>query len=160
MDRIRRKLGDDVPVELVFPDTDDDDQVTFTQPVSRTPTIIHIRASVDNDHVTSTPLPSLPPTPRPTRARSTGIHSARDSIVSSSAHRGHRVRRKPVPKLEPTRPAPPPPVNADRPLSLILENPQERDYKSRRQPTSPASEWFSEDDGIEQWIDYLKMTQQ
>ncbi|KAK7049887.1 hypothetical protein VNI00_005317 [Paramarasmius palmivorus] len=169
MDRIRRKLGDGVPVELVFPENDTDDDIYDTpSPRQSRTTVIHISAPtpVKHDHVTSTsipPLPSTPPPQRPAKSRGTGISGARDSIVSSSAHRGHRVKRKPVPQLEPTRPAPPPPVDVqkrkDR-LSLILENPEDISPSKLRQTTSPTSEWFSEDDGIEQWRSYLKMTQQ
>lgn len=153
MDRIRKKLGEGVPVELVFPDADAVKADVKPKRIrSVTTTVIEIPAT------TLPPLPALPPVSRPTKTR----NAARDSIHSSSAHRAQRVKRKPVPKLEPSRSAPPPPTVApkkgDR-LSLILEEqgvsfvvvsaaPSSR---RRAEPTSPASQWYSEE---EQWVDY------
>jgi len=134
MDRLRRRLGDGVPIELVFPHDDEDDEEDIP-PQSLRP-VIHI------------PLPPPPPptsakpSSRSPRSRGNGIVNARDSVISSNTpHRAHRIKRKPVPKIqiEPSEPVPPLPSKADLEclepasngsakkdrLSLILESPLE-----------------------------------
>ncbi|KAJ8082701.1 hypothetical protein PM082_008557 [Marasmius tenuissimus] len=89
MDRIRKKLGDGVPVKLVFPDSDEEERQQSRPSTSHT--VIQLK--------TLPPLPPTLPTPRPRPSKSRRVGS-RDSIVSTSAHRGQRVKRKPVPTLE------------------------------------------------------------
>lgn len=100
MDRLRRKLGEGVPLGLVFPqDTD-------------------VADSACVDTAVETTIPVLPPSPRP---RSAGriIHT-RDSIASSSPH---HARRKPVVvQLKASRPAPPPPFEPRRHTTSGQEN--------------------------------------
>ncbi|KAK1222420.1 hypothetical protein PQX77_014753 [Marasmius sp. AFHP31] len=155
MDRIRKKLGDGVPVKLVFPDSDEEERQQSRPTESHT--VIQLKT-----------LPPLPPTlptlrPRPSKSRRAG---SRDSIVSTSAHRGQRVKRKPVPTLEQlAQSAPPSPARSSSKrgkarLSLILETPQDLDLfvasvidsAPSSSSSSPASEWF--DDQSEQWVDY------
>ncbi|KAG7095267.1 hypothetical protein E1B28_006040 [Marasmius oreades] len=163
MDRIRKKLGDGVPVELVFPVADSDAEANTSH--LKTSTVVHITSSLDTLAFTTLPPPPPPPPPshraRPVRSHYAG---ARDSIVSTSAHRGPRVKRKPVPKLDPTDPPNTPSKSKHNRLSLILETPHEVDIliESKVSYTSERiSEWFSEDEN-EQWVDYktyLRMVQ-
>lgn len=91
LDRLRRKLGDGIPFDLVFPSPDDDE-------------------SEDSKSTTSSPLTKdLPPLPRQSERK---ITSARDSLIvmtTSPSRPGYRIKRKPVPKIMASRPAPPPP---------------------------------------------------
>ncbi|KAL0576053.1 hypothetical protein V5O48_005911, partial [Marasmius crinis-equi] len=118
---------------------------------------------------TAPPLPPTPSAPRP-RSRSRSAKSshagARDSIVSTSAHRGQRVKRKPVPRLEIVEcalPSPPTPSSkrSQARLSLILETPQDLELlviaSGSSSSSSPTSQWFSEDES-EQWVNYKTYT--
>ncbi|KAF9465978.1 hypothetical protein BDZ94DRAFT_1252722 [Collybia nuda] len=86
MDRLRRKLGEDVPLDLVFPSGDEPSPVSSGE---------------------ERPLPALPIPRAPKPAGR--ISSTRDSIASVSPHRAPRKIN--VPK--PSRPAPPPPTPAE-----------------------------------------------
>ena len=108
MDRLRRKLGQDVPFDLVFPSSD-------TEPKQG------IASSLSAD-VGVLPIPA--PHPRKTGR----ISSARDSISkSTSVHRAKRQSTSRQTIAEPTEPSgssPPEPEQIAR-LSLIIESPDE-----------------------------------
>jgi hypothetical protein len=99
MDRLRRKLGDGVPLELVF--RTDTDMSSHEAPQAKT---------VTESALQDKPAARIPtPTPRPQTGRA--IAATRDSVaLPTSPHRAHRIKRKPVPKLVASRPAPPPPT--------------------------------------------------
>lgn len=137
MDRLRRKLGDGVPLELVFAQSHEESLEEV-----RPGAVTNVASTYA---ITTTPTPTPTSTP-PATIRC--IATARDSIALPSTHKAHRIKRKPVPKLVPqaTRPAPPPPVSSKTPapvavgisnvkgsklkpkerLSLIIENPDEQ----------------------------------
>ncbi|KAF8915744.1 hypothetical protein CPB85DRAFT_1432754 [Mucidula mucida] len=95
MDKLRRTLGDGVPLDLVFPAGKE----TVPPPKSLLP-IIDIVPPSPVTEVTK----DLPPIP------ATRHSSPRDSMSFPSPHKARRmVRRKPVPVLIPTRAVPPPP---------------------------------------------------
>ncbi|KAF9269779.1 hypothetical protein L218DRAFT_953407 [Marasmius fiardii PR-910] len=162
MDRIRKKLGDGVPVELVFPVDSSGEEKSTTN--SKKSTVVLVTSSFDT--FTLTNLPPLPPTPSSARPRPIRSHYAgsRDSIVSTSAHRGPRVKRKPVPKLGPTERSPSPTPSHkskhDR-LSLILETPLDLDALLEGKvscSSKTTSEWLSEEQRVN-YKTYLRMNQ-
>ncbi|KAJ7779155.1 hypothetical protein B0H16DRAFT_1501679 [Mycena metata] len=112
MDKLRRTLGDGVPLDLVFPDEE-------TQPVP----MLHSPASSDED----LPRTARPPPPHRIRA-------ARDSLLVPQPSRQQRF----APQA--TRPAPPPPPMVPTPrdlkkLSIIAE----REEPSPPSPSDRAS---------------------
>ncbi|PPQ79451.1 hypothetical protein CVT25_002613 [Psilocybe cyanescens] len=126
MDRLRKKLGSDVPFDLVFPKESNRAHSENTPPSFR------------DKECPSLPLPV--PTPRAAR-RSTGrIASSRDSISDSvSIHRARRQAHSPSAldkrapltahhkksRSEPQRPPVLPPLDFKRSLSFIIESPEE-----------------------------------
>ncbi|KAJ7125525.1 hypothetical protein C8R43DRAFT_1240820 [Mycena crocata] len=122
MDRLRRTLGDGVPLDLVFPDEE-----THPVPILCTPSA----ASSDEDLPRRVPRPRSSQTPR--------ISAARDSLVVPTAH-APRQRFF----VQHSRPAPPPPsptpprslLRAEKKLSIIAE---------REEPIAPVMERPSTD---------------
>lgn len=96
MDRIRNKLGENIPIHLVFPNEGETNVIESDQPSGPTVTI-HWR-----------PLPPLPveddsPSQSSTTFSShtrTKLSNARDSLLIQSSRRAHKIKRKPVPKLD------------------------------------------------------------
>ncbi|KAJ3994419.1 hypothetical protein F5050DRAFT_1774716 [Lentinula boryana] len=103
MDRIRKKLGEDVPIHLVFPDDEETDAESVDSVSAHSATApqvtIHWR-----------PLPPLP-VEEDTSLRSsvasaslqstrTRLSNARDSLLIQSSRKAHKIKRKPVPKLD------------------------------------------------------------
>jgi hypothetical protein len=150
MERLRRKLGDDVPIHLVFPDDEDIASESSTDYTSPDTDMIHWR-----------PLPPLPTDDLPTlRPRpNSRLSNARDSIIIQTSRQPRKIRRKPVPKFDETE------VpefitlsleveqrKAKERLSLILELPHEREDDSEEEDIfltpsdgpSPISAWFSD----------------
>lgn len=88
MDRLRKKLGAGVPLELVFPDAKDEDGETESPASSST------TSSPSDSVVLEKPCPPLPPalsrTPPPKRSKR--IARARDSIADASSI--HRAPKK------------------------------------------------------------------
>ncbi|KAE9400141.1 hypothetical protein BT96DRAFT_975525 [Gymnopus androsaceus JB14] len=103
MDRIRKKLGDDVPIHLVFPNEDEMDSASADScSTSPDPSVtIHWRPlpPIPNDDACSPltsviTLPSSHPHPR------TRLSNARDSILVQTSRQNHKIKRKPVPKFD------------------------------------------------------------
>ncbi|KAJ4474234.1 hypothetical protein J3R30DRAFT_648644 [Lentinula aciculospora] len=132
MDRIRKKLGEDVPIHLVFPNEEESDVESvdsiLTYPTAPNVTI-HWR-----------PLPSLPVEDDTSSQSSTlSSHSthtrlcnARDSLLIQSSCRTHKIKRKPVPQFDQEESADDLLLDAEslrrrekERLSLILELPRE-----------------------------------
>ncbi|KJA22569.1 hypothetical protein HYPSUDRAFT_87395 [Hypholoma sublateritium FD-334 SS-4] len=119
MDRLRKKLGNDVPYDLVFPKG-----CTEDKPRAATPSIIRPLPQTDK------PCPPLPP-PTAARARKHAgprIAHARDSIVDSASI--HRARRQASAQLRPVVRRHELSASADfrrasNRLSFIIENPDE-----------------------------------
>ncbi|KAJ3812856.1 hypothetical protein F5876DRAFT_63641 [Lentinula aff. lateritia] len=100
MDRIRKKLGENIPIHLVFPNEGETHVIESAdsrdQPSGPTVTI-HWR-----------PLPPLPVEDDSSSQFSTAFSShtrtrlsnARDSLLIQSSRRAHKIKRKPVPKLD------------------------------------------------------------
>ncbi|KAJ3865199.1 hypothetical protein EV359DRAFT_80709 [Lentinula novae-zelandiae] len=100
MDRIRNKLGENIPIHLVFPNEGETNVIESAdygdQPSGPTVTI-HWR-----------PLPPLPVEDDSSSQSSTAFSShtrtrlsnARDSLLIQSSRRAHKIKRKPVPKLD------------------------------------------------------------
>ncbi|THV04017.1 hypothetical protein K435DRAFT_962139 [Dendrothele bispora CBS 962.96] len=101
MERLRKRLGEGVPVELVFPpspfdeesDSENDNHINIAQPAP----------------APAYPIPPVPasatarPSSRTNNNNNGGVSNARDSLISLTtphhANRVHRIKRKPVPKL-------------------------------------------------------------
>ncbi|KAJ3757582.1 hypothetical protein EV360DRAFT_45740 [Lentinula raphanica] len=160
MDRIRKKLGEDVPAHLVFPDNEETDttSVDSMSMISTAPAVtIHWRplpplpSETDTSSISSHSVPT-------TRTR---LSTARDSLLIQSSFRTHRIKRKPVPKFDQEDEAklclPLPDTESLRRrekerLSLILELPHElEDYSDSVLSTpetdgsSPTSIWFGDE---------------
>ena len=111
MDRLRKKLGGEVPFNLVFPSSDSDSERSIT------PTL---PSSINEYNALLPPPPPSPPMWRP-RKNSGRLSSARDSIVGcASVHHAKRFVSKPTltsaPKSEFSEP---------KRLSFIIESPNE-----------------------------------
>ncbi|KAL0959017.1 hypothetical protein HGRIS_014329 [Hohenbuehelia grisea] len=92
MERLRRKLGDDVPIDLVFnqayeAEVDDPSEISIQLPKSR-----------------SSPPPP-PPTPASPSIAGIKRSGSRDSLALPTVHRAPRCKRVPVPAYEPEAPA-------------------------------------------------------
>ena len=113
MDRLRKKLGQDVPFELVFPSSDSESERSIT------PTL----PSSIKDCSVLLPPPPPPPSTSCVRRNSGRLSSARDSIVGCASV--HRARRQLVTKQSLNH------SNSNLPepkrLSFIIESPNEYD---------------------------------
>ncbi|KAH7868057.1 uncharacterized protein C8R40DRAFT_1178270 [Lentinula edodes] len=100
MDRIRKKLGENIPIHLVFPNEGETNVIesAYSRDQPSGPTVtIHWR-----------PLPPLPVEDDSSSQSSTAFSShtrtrlsnARDSLLIQSSRRAHKIKRKPVPKLD------------------------------------------------------------
>ncbi|KAF9067959.1 hypothetical protein BDP27DRAFT_1422395 [Rhodocollybia butyracea] len=150
MDRIRRKLGDDVPLQLVFPDEEDVESVSVDS----------CSTSLDKPFVT-VHWSSLPPLPIEEPAITIGhnrLSNTRDSLLIPTYRQVHRIKRKPVPNFDLDKPEISHlSLDAERHrekerLSLILELPHEHDGDSEEEVDMPAtpqadgslSVWFND----------------
>ena len=142
MDRLRRKLGDGVPLDLVFPRENEE---------------------VNGEAKKEKELPAAPPTPRNSPAARISYTRDSMSMVSPSPHRARR-RKVPV-TLKASRPAPPPPEPHQRKqkkqekLCAIIESPDEHgsgcseefgvkrvgSESPRTSSESAVSEWYFSD---------------
>jgi hypothetical protein len=142
MDRLRRTLGDGVPLDMVFPDEE-------TEPV---PFLQSSQSASTSDE----DIPARTPRPQPASQRLT---SARDSIISpTSPHHARRSRQ--FAAIQATRPAPPPPSPPAKRLSAIAENPSAATALpairiSTDRASTPDSLWYEGDteggDSPKQW---------
>ncbi|EAU86664.1 hypothetical protein CC1G_07322 [Coprinopsis cinerea okayama7 len=107
MDRIRRKLGHEVPIELVFPTSSDSDESDSTASP----------ASPSADSIAAFVFPP-PPVPRTKKTPGT-ISGARDSLTEETIH--HAKRNQPLPPLPPPRSSR---TNKGK-LVAIIESPEE-----------------------------------
>ncbi|KDQ23438.1 hypothetical protein PLEOSDRAFT_1090862 [Pleurotus ostreatus PC15] len=126
MDRLRRKLGDEVPLSLVFPrqrSLDDSDDEDILRPsLSRAPSV-RLRVAAP------------PPPPVPSSSPSKCVRSSsRDSLTLPSVHRANRSKRIPVPAYDASLPttytsiriSPPTCVPPPRASSLRASPPKDR----------------------------------
>ncbi|RDB16451.1 hypothetical protein Hypma_002831 [Hypsizygus marmoreus] len=135
MERLRRKLGEEVPLEMVFPpaeDSDSDDLGTLITPLVSSPTTESSVttpgsspiSSVSSEHQENHLLPPPAVTPAPRRPRPTNrIANSRDSISLESPH--HARRTFIAPKA--SRPAPPPPVKAKEGKKMVKKDTGKKD---------------------------------
>jgi hypothetical protein len=113
MERLRRKLGDDVPLDLVFPsDSSEDSEDTDVLDIS------------PSSSVSSSPTSSPGSSPMRSKPKSGRISNARDSIAYFSPHRAPRASFIPP---EASRPVPPPPAPVS--VSVTTHTVQERDTR-------------------------------
>ena len=112
MDRLRKKLGGDVPLELVFPSSDSESERSITPTLS---------SSINEGNVLFPLTPPLsPPTLRP-RKTSGRLSSTRDSIVGSV----HRAKRQLSTKETVTHSTTKSEFFEPKRLSFIIESPNE-----------------------------------
>jgi len=171
MERLRRKLGDDVPMNLVFPvvDIDDDISESSDSDYASSPAEPASPASDASSPTTSLPQEQHFPTSKHRRlAKKNRIHSTRDSIASITPH---RAARKSAKSPRPTSPAAGPTFTlSDSPepclvtemrnnhekLSTIVESPNEysssEEKVETRSHSSAESIWFDDDEEDEHSI--------
>ncbi|KAF9021345.1 hypothetical protein BDZ89DRAFT_245363 [Hymenopellis radicata] len=118
MDKLRRTLGDGVPLDLVFP-ADKVPTPKSSEEQTPLPPIIDVVAPPPVTEATK----DLPPLP------ATKHSSPRDSMSFPSPHKARRtVRRKPVPVLIPMRAVPPPPPMSIEELERVIDEDMQRLY--------------------------------
>lgn len=121
MDRLRRKFGDEIPIELVFPSqssSSDSDEEEEEEEETQQPEPVQVISERGAQFIVvqgfnldaDKPLPFLPP-PSPTHKK-----SPRDSLLV------HRIRRKAVCYQDETE------KEGEFRLSLIIEYPQAEDF--------------------------------
>ncbi|KAJ3983458.1 hypothetical protein F5890DRAFT_1522819 [Lentinula detonsa] len=161
MDRIRKKLGEDVPIHLVFPDDEETDAESVdsvsTHSAAAPEVTIHWRPLPPLPVEEDTSLRSSVASSASLQSTRTKLSNARDSLLIQSSRRAHKIKRKPVPKfdqevLEPVGPFPDAESLRSREkerLSLILELPHEHEdeddilFTLNSYGASPISAWFS-----------------
>lgn len=110
MDRLRKKLGGDVPLDLVFPSSDSESDRSFTPSSFKESSVL---------------LPLPPPSPPILRLRKNSgrLSSTRDSIVGCASV--HRAKRQLVAKQTLTHSATKSEFFEPKRLSFIIESPNE-----------------------------------
>ncbi|KAJ3732713.1 hypothetical protein DFJ43DRAFT_1072458 [Lentinula guzmanii] len=162
MDRIRKKLGENVPIHLVFPDDEETDAESVdsvsTHYAAAPEVTIHWRPLPPVPVKEDTSLRSSVASSAALQSTRTKLSNARDSLLIQSSRRAHKIKRKPVPKLdqevlEPVGPTPDAESLRSREkerLSLILELPHEHEdeddilFTLNSYGASPISAWFSD----------------
>ncbi|KAF8960824.1 hypothetical protein BDZ97DRAFT_1905782 [Flammula alnicola] len=146
MDRLRKKLGSDVPFDLVFPkDSDTDEASENSPPPSR------IKSTRVNRDKECPPLPA--PVPRARKSKAPRISNTRDSIVDAASI--HRAKRQPQ-----RRPRPPSGTKnfkrVNQRLSLIIESPDEHGAGCTEEfglhVSRIASNEFDDADVLSEWF--------
>ncbi|KAF9500271.1 hypothetical protein BDN71DRAFT_1194842 [Pleurotus eryngii] len=117
--RLRRKLGDEVPLSLVFPQQrsldDSDDEDILGPSLSRAPSVTL--------RVAAPPPPPVPSSSPSKCARS----SSRDSLTLPSVHRANRSKRVPVPKYDASLPTTYTSIRISPPRTSSLQAPPPKD---------------------------------
>ena len=127
MDRLRKKLGGDVPLDLVFPSSDSESERSFT------PTL---PSSIKECNVFLPPPPPPPPPPTLRLRKNSGrLSSARDSIVGCASV--HRAKRQLVAKESLTHSATKSEFSEPKRLSFIIESPSEHGVGCTQDFTQP-----------------------